>query len=104
MNEILFEILKAVVMLVIVLLVRYAIPYVKLKVEDTKYAWLVKWVELSVKSAEQTIVGSKTGAEKKAIVTEFIKNLLMQKNISISDDQLNTLIESAVYIMNKETA
>lgn len=104
MNEVLFEILKAAVMLVIVLLVRYAIPYVKLKVEDTKYAWLVKWVELSVKSAEQTIVGNKTGAEKKAIVTEFIKNLLMQKNISISDDQLNTLIESAVYIMNKETA
>lgn len=104
MNEAVFEILKAAVMLIIVLLFRYAIPYVKLKVEDTKYAWLVKWVELSVKSAEQTIVGNKTGAEKKAIVTEFIKNLLMQKKISISDDQLNTLIESAVYIMNKEAA
>lgn len=104
MNEIVFEVLRAAVMLLIILLVRYAIPYVKLKAENTRYAWLVEWVDLSVRSAEQTIVGNKTGAEKKAIVTEFIKNLLMQKNISISDDQLNTLIESAVYIMNKETA
>lgn len=104
MNEIVFEVLRSAVMLVIVLLVRYAIPYVKLKVEDTRYAWLVKWVELSVKSAEQTIVGNKTGAEKKAAVTEFIKNILYQKNITISDRQLDTLIESAVYIMNKEAA
>lgn len=104
MNEVLFEILKAAIMLVIVLLARYAIPYVKLQVENTKYAWLVKWVELSVKSAEQTITGGKTGKEKKALVTDFIKKLLIQKNITISDDQLNTLIESAVYIMNKEAA
>lgn len=104
MNEIVFEVLRAAVMLLVVLLVRYAIPYVKLKVEDTKYAWLVDWVELSVRSAEQTIVGSKTGAEKKAAVTEFVKNLLYQKNITISDKQLDTLIESAVYIMNKEAA
>lgn len=104
MNEIVFEVLRAVVMLVIILLARYAIPYVKLKVEDTRYAWLVDWVELSVRSAEQTIVGNKTGAEKKAAVTKFVKNLLYQKNIIISDKQLDTLIESAVYVMNKEAA
>lgn len=104
MNEVAFEILKAAIMLAIVLLARYAVPYVRLLVEDAKYAWLVKWVELSVKSAEQTILGNKTGAEKKAVVTEFIKDLLIKKNISISDEQLDTLIESAVYIMNKEAA
>ena len=104
MNEILFEVLNAMVMLLTVLFVRYAIPYVKLKVEDTKYAWLVKWVELSVKSAEQTIVGNNTGAQKKAAVTEFIRNLLVKKHISISDEQLDTLIESAVYVMNRGAA
>ena len=104
MNEILFEVLKAVLMLVIVLIARYAIPYIKLLVENTKYAWLVKWVELSVKSAQQTILGDKSGPEKKAIVTKFIKDLLIQKNISISDEQLDTLIESAVYIMKQEAS
>ena len=100
MNDVLFEILKAVVVLVVVLLARYAVPYIKQLLENTKYEWIVKWVELSVKSAEQTILGGKTGPEKKAIVTEFIKGLLIKKNISISDDQLNTLIEAAVFEMN----
>ena len=100
MNEALFEILKAVVVLVIVLLARYVIPYLKALAENTKYAWVTKWVELSVKSAEQTVFGDKTGPEKKAIVTKFIKEQLLKKNIALSDEQLNTLIESAVFEMN----
>lgn len=100
MNDVLFEILKAVVVLVVILVARYAVPYIKQLFENTKYEWIVKWVELSVKSAEQTILGDKTGPEKKAIVTEFIQGLLIKKNISISDDQLNTLIEAAVFEMN----
>lgn len=98
MNDVLFEVLKAVVVLVFVLMARYAVPWIKLQVENTKYAWIVKWVELSVKSAEQTIIG--TGPDKKAIVTEFIKGLLIKKNIVISDEQLSTLIEAAVFEMN----
>ena len=95
MNDILFEVLKAVVVLVIVLLTRYAIPWIKMQAESTKYA---------VRSAEQTILGSKTGAEKKAIVTKFLREQLRQKNISISDEQLNTLIEAAVYTLKQEQA
>lgn len=102
MNEVLFEILKAVIILSVTLLVRYAVPFMKLQIEETKYSWVTKWVELAVKSAEQTILGDKSGPEKKAIVTKFIKEQLEAKKISISDDQLNTLIESAVYIMNGE--
>lgn len=102
MNEVLFEILRAAVMLVLILLVRYAVPYVRQQMENTKYAWLARWVELSVRSAEQTILGDRTGPEKKAVVTEFIKKMLLQKKISISDEQLDTLIESAVYIMKNE--
>lgn len=100
MNDVLFEILKAVVVLAAVLLARYAVPYLKALAENTRYAWVVKWVELAVKSAEQTVFGDKTGPEKKAIVTEFIKNLLIKKNINMTDEQLNTLIESSVYEMN----
>lgn len=102
MNEVLFEILKAVIILSVTLLVRYAVPFMKLQIEETKYSWVTKWVELAVKSAEQTILGDKSGPEKKAIVTKFLKEQLEAKKISISDDQLNTLIESAVYIMNGE--
>ena len=102
MNDVVFEILKAVVVLVITLAARYFIPWIKQQLENTKQGWIVKWVELAVKSAEQTILGDKTGPEKKAIVTKFIKEQLQQKNISVSDEQLSILIEAAVYAMKKE--
>lgn len=104
MNDVLFEILKAVTVLVIVLLTRYAVPWIKLQVENTKYAWIIQCTELAVRSAEQTILGNKTGSEKKEIVTKFLKEQLLQKNISLSDEQLNTLIEAAVYELKKEQA
>lgn len=102
MSDMLFEILKAVVVLAVVLLVRYAVPYFRLLLENTKYAWVAKWVERSVKSAEQTVLGDKRGEERNAIVTEFIKELLQKKNIALSDKQIDTLIESVVYEMNRE--
>lgn len=104
MNDVLFEVLKAVVVLVIVLLTRYAVPWIKLQVDNTRYEWVIQCAELAVKSAEQTILGSKTGAEKKAIVTKFLREQLQQKNISLSDEQLNTLIEAAVYTLKQEQA
>lgn len=102
MSGVLFEILKAVVLLVIVLLTRYAVPWIRQQTESTRYDWLIHWAELAVRSAEQTILGNKAGAKKKAIVTKFLKEQLQQKNISLSDEQLNTLIEAAVYELNKE--
>lgn len=102
MNDILFEILKAVTILVVILLTRYALPYLKQVVEVSKYNWVLKWVNVAVKSAEQTI--KEGGQEKKAIVTEFIRGLLIKKKISLSDEQLDNLIESAVYAMNADKA
>lgn len=102
MNEILYEILKASIVLVLILLTRYAVPYLKQMVENSKYEWVVKWAEVAVKSAEQTVFGDKKGPERKAIVTKFIKKMLLQKNISISDEQLNNIIEAAVFAMKKK--
>lgn len=100
MNEILFEILKAVLVLVIILAGRYGIPYLKQLAENKNLEWIVRWVKIAVKATEQTIFGDKKGAERKAIVTQFIKKMLLQKNISISDEQLNNIIEAAVFAMN----
>lgn len=99
MNEVLFEVLKSVVVLLVILITSYAIPYIRQLVENTKYAWVVKWVDLAVKSAEQTIF--KSGADKKAIVTDCIKRLLIRKNIDMTDEQIDILIESAVFEMNR---
>lgn len=36
------------------------------------------------------------GKEKKAIVTQFLKEILQEKNIALSDKQIEILIEAAV--------
>ncbi len=60
----------------------------------------------------QQVYSARTGAERKAIVIDMLRNILTTKNISISDDQLEILIEAAVKAMkmkegtdhgNKET-
>ena len=65
MNEILFEITKAVVVICAMLLTAYIIPFLKAKVKESKYADLASWVCEAVKWAEQTFKGSGMGAEKK---------------------------------------
>ena len=102
MNDILYEVLKSVVVLVLILITRYAIPYLKQKIENSKYDWVVKWVDIAVRSTEQTIFGDKMGLERKTIVTRFIKKLLLQKNIALSDEQLDNIIESAVFAMKNK--
>ena len=52
--------------------------------------------EQSCKNVIALLEAAGSGAEKKAIVTEFIKKLLLQKNIALSDEEINTLIEAAV--------
>ena len=99
MHDILFEILKAVMTLVIILVSRYGIPYLKQLAENKNQEWIVKWVGIAVNATEQTVFGDKKGAERKAIVTKFIKKLLLKKNISISDEQLDNIIEAAVFAM-----
>lgn len=100
MNEILFELLKAVLIVSIIVGMKYIIPWVKENTDLAKSKILMDIVTAAVQYAEQTITGSGSGAQKKAIVTEFLKSQLKAKDISISDEQLEALIESAVYAMN----
>lgn len=101
MNDILFVILKAVLTVAIMVGVRYFVPWAKNAIDSSKLATVAELISTAVKAAEQTITGTKTGAKKKAIVVRFIKEQLTAKNISISDEQIDALIEAAVYAMNQ---
>lgn len=96
MNEIIFEILKCVVIVAIILITRYAIPLLRSKIEQSKYAELVEWVKEAVRWAEQTMEG---GAFKKEQVVAFLTTLAFEKGINISQEQLDVLIEAAVKAM-----
>lgn len=102
MNEIIFEILKAVLIITILILTRYGIPWIKRHTELAQDEYIASLVKAAVQYAEQVYTDPKSGAEKKAIVTRYLRELLLMKNISISDEQIDILIESAVYAMHKE--
>ena len=101
MNDILFELLKLIVMIAVLLVMRYAILWIRSRIGVEKMAEIEKWAEKAVLMAQQ-VYWEKSGEERKKIVTKFLQEMLIAKNISISAEQLNILIEAAVKQMKIE--
>ena len=64
---------------------------------------VIDWTYQAVLAAEQAH-HALPGPERKAIVTKFIKEVLQQKNIALSDEEIDMLIEAAVGQMKKGIA
>lgn len=65
------------------------------KADSEKLNLVAQWAYKAVLMAQQTMKAT-DGKEKKAIVTQFLKELLQEKNIALSDTQIEILIEAAV--------
>lgn len=102
MNDLTFNILKIIISVATVLISAYVIPLLKEKLNDSKYQRLLEMVEIAVRAAEQTIKGSGQGAIKKDEVTLFVTEWMRTHGIMITQDQLDQLIECAVYNLKLE--
>lgn len=103
MKEITFELLKLAIMIVALLLTRYVIPWIRQKTQNEKNQAVLTWAQQAVMAAEQ-VYFARTGAERKKIVTAFIKRMLISKNIALSNQEIDVLIEAAVKQMNAAKA
>lgn len=103
MNDILFEILKVVVMFAALVVTRYLIPLIREKIGADKMKQIEQWAKNAVLMAQQ-VHWSRPGEDRKAIVTGFLKGILTARNISLSDEQLDILIEAAVKEMKMQEA
>lgn len=99
MREITLELLKLALMIATLVITRYVVPWIKAKTQNDTMSVLIDWVMQAVLAAEQCHQ-AQSGAERKAIVTSFIKELLAQKNIDLSDEEIDVMIEAAVKQMN----
>lgn len=99
MNDITFMILKIVVSVCAALMTAYTIPYLKRQMETEIGSAVLDLIDVAVRAAEQTLEG---GEVKKEWVVAFVTNWLIQHGIKISEEQLDKLIEAAVYEMNAE--
>ncbi len=95
MNDIIFEVVKVVVMVAALVVTRYLIPWMKEKIGVEKLEQIEKWVKYAVEMAQQ-VHWDQPGEDRKAIVTKFLRDILIAKNISISENHLDVLIEAAV--------
>lgn len=102
MNDFIFAVLEIFIIVIGTCFSVYIIPYFKQKLINTKYEILVDVVTKSVEAAEQVFKGEGKGKLKKENVITFMKLWFNDHKISVSEDQLSQLIESAVYVMNKE--
>lgn len=101
MNEIIFEVLRLVVLIAVFIVTCYLIPWIKRKIGQDKLDEVTRWTNTAVLMAQQ-VYYAKPGEERKAIVIEILKGMLTAKNISITDEQLDMLIEAAVKAMKME--
>lgn len=101
MNEIIFEVIKLVVMVAVLVITRYLVPWLKEKIGSDKLAVAEKWSRYAVLKAQQ-VLWDESGKDRKAYVTKFLKEILIAKNIALSDEQLDVLIEAAVKQMKME--
>ena len=102
MNDSTFNILKIVIAIATAIISAYVIPLLKENLKDAKYQRLAEMVDIAVRAAEQTIKGSGQGALKKDEVLKFVGLWMETHGIDVSEEQLDQLIECAVYNLKLE--
>ena len=102
MDEYILLLVRVITTVVVVILTKHVIPILKEKYQlhvDDKVKRVIKD---AVEAAEQTIKGSGKGPLKKEEVLKYVIKFLDDQNISVNQDILDTLIESAVFAMNNK--
>lgn len=99
-SEMAILIIRAIFAILGVIITYYIIPILKTTYETNTDAKFKKFVNDAVKAAEQTIKENKSGIKKKELVISMAKIWLDKKGISMSEEDLDILIESLVYDLN----
>ena len=95
MSEIVFTLVKLIVLILASLVTIYLIPWLQTSVDSKTMEKVKFWTEAAVNCAQQ-LMSDLDGADRKKAVESFLKRILDENHISITDEQLNTLIEAAV--------
>lgn len=91
-----YQIFSAVITLLCTIITCVVVPWVKSKVSAENLAKAKVWVKIAVQSAEMIFNEVGKGKDKKHYVVEFVSKLLLDAHISMTYDEINNLIESAV--------
>ena len=99
MSDILFSLLIIFIFAAVFLGIRFFSPWIKEKIGNEKYERVKAEIQTLVYAVQERYGKELTGPERRAIVLEKIKEFLISKNISLTDDQLRELNDAAVFAM-----
>ena len=100
-QEIMNIIIKLIVAIVSVLITSYVIPYVKSRVDSTKYNDFLTLVQKCVEAANQ-IYTPEEWATKKKYVLDITEGYCKDHGVNITAEELNALIEGFVIAVKGE--
>ena len=101
MNQRLFEIILTLIPVSGAVITYFIVPYIKANIDSSKLTQCKEWTKLAVKTAEMLWKETGHGNDKKQFVIDFLNKMFSSKNIVITEEQLNVLIESAVKEMHE---
>lgn len=99
MENVIPQIISLLITIIGLILTYYVVPILKNKISDEKLSIVEMWVNIAVAAAEQMKDAGllPEGKQKKDYVLQFVRD----KGITITDEELDALIEAAVYEINK---
>lgn len=92
-----YQIVTLIISLIGAILTGLVVPWIKLKITNEKLISVEMWVNVAVAAAEQMKAAGLITDDKKTYVIKFLKD----KGITITDKELDALIEAAVYEINR---
>lgn len=93
-------IIKIIFALLSITITYFIIPFLTEITEKYQNEKIDSFIKDSVIAAEQIIKGDKKGAEKKAKVLAAVTNWLNEHHINLSEEEIDDMIESMVYMLN----
>lgn len=109
MNNLLMNVLTAVIVALIGVITTQLLPFLTAKKDEalakmrrTKWAWAADIIDAAVRAVEQTVAEDVHGINKKKLAVNYIMPWLSKNGIALTEEEIDQLIEAAVQAMNAE--
>lgn len=93
--EMITELTKAIFSVIAILITAYVVPWIKNKIGEDKYASVLEFAEIVVRSAEK-IYTPDQWAQKKAYAVNIVEKKAKELGLDINEKEINAIIEGAV--------
>lgn len=93
--ELITELTKGIVSVVLILITAFVIPWLKNMIGENKYETIIEYAEIVVRSAEK-LYTPEEWAMKKSYAVHLLNKKVESMGLQLSESEINAIIEGAV--------